>query len=50
MRTYHVVAEGNVTTNMTSTEIREDAHLSVMGTEVENQKVTVKQVRNVKKT
>lgn len=43
-RTYRVVVEGTVTTNMTMKEIKEETSTSVMGFPLENQKVTVERV------
>lgn len=41
-RTYHIVAEADVTTNLTAKEVDEETCLTVMGGPVEHMKVSVK--------
>jgi len=43
-RKYHIIIEGDLETNMTAEEIKEDAHGSVYGWNLGKQKVTVKPI------
>jgi formylmethanofuran dehydrogenase subunit E len=48
-RKYHVTIEGDLETNMTAEEIKEEAHANVEGWSFEKQKVTVKPIAQKKR-